>query len=110
MKRYMVLFLFAASSAHAQNGQAWVVEPQDNGKSISCATALGTTGQFDPDTRFWALGFWSGQNTARLAMVGHTTDANGIIGEIEKLCRNEPAMPYVSAVGSTYITMKKAGR
>lgn len=58
--------------------------PVNNGSPISCASALLPNDKFDEGLRWWALGYWSGQNAANSALVGSQTDGNGIIAEIEK--------------------------
>jgi hypothetical protein len=84
--------------------------PRVDGKEISCATALQPSNKFDRDLRWWALGYWSGRNTSESARVGLHTDTNGVVAEIEKMCREQPSMLFIGAVSRTYAEMKKQGR
>jgi hypothetical protein len=86
--------------------------PSDaGGHPQSCATVLLPDGKLDQASRWWALGYWSGQNAAgKSRRVGSQSDGNGIIAEIEKLCRDQPSMSLISAVGKIYIVFQKEGR
>ena len=46
----------------------------------------------------WILGFWTGINFANERHdVGQTQDADGIIGEVKKICRDQPSMLLLKA-------------
>ena len=103
----LVLF---SGMARSESNLAQLFPPTENGANISCASALHPADKFESDIRSWVLGFWSGQNFEGRALVGRNTDSNGIVGEVEKVCRSQPSMLFISAVRSTYMDMKKAGR
>lgn len=110
MNRLIVALTLLGTATASQAQQAQMFTPSVDGKEISCATALQPEGKFDQSLRWWALGYWSGQNAANHALTGLNTDPNGIIGEIEKLCRDQPSMLFISAVGKVYVDMKKQRR
>ncbi len=61
------------------------------------------------------MGFWTGRSTeaaadGRYAGIGTTTDIQGLLGEIELLCRREPSEILFGAVNRTYVRMRNAGR
>ena len=58
----------------------------------------------------WALGYWSARNrqNAENHTVGDGVDTEGILGEVRKVCRDNPSMNLYSAVGIAYDAL--AGR
>jgi len=56
----------------------------------------------------WILGFWSGANVAAWKSVGSTTDAHGVIGEVELVCRKQPSLLLATAVWQVWKAMKNA--
>ena len=51
----------------------------------------------------WILGFFTGMNTKNdNHMVGRASDARGIVAEVAKLCRDQPALTLFSASKRTY--------
>ena len=50
----------------------------------------------------WIMGFWSGLNRATVRVVGSTTDGDGIIEEVRKLCKEQPALKISSATYEVY--------
>jgi hypothetical protein len=51
----------------------------------------------------WILGFWTGINFANERHdVGKTQDADGIIGEVKKICRDQPSMTLLKATVQVY--------
>ena len=74
----------------------------------SCATA------FRPENRMqtgaWILGFWSARNYERRANVGETSDAHGIIAEVELTCSKLPSSPMKYAAIVAYDAMEQDGR
>ncbi len=75
----------------------------------SCATWLD-----EPGTRHsgdnWVLGFWTGMNVQANLKVGETTDARGILGEVEVRCRQRPSGALATAAKQTWLDMRKEGR
>jgi hypothetical protein len=46
----------------------------------------------------WALGYWSGLNAGTKINVGQSTDAQGMIGEIDLVCSANPSTRFTEAV------------
>jgi hypothetical protein len=74
----------------------------------SCATA------FRPENRLqsaaWILGFWSARNLEKKAEVGATSDANGIVAEVELACSKLPSSKMKIATIFVYDVMENEGR
>lgn len=79
------------------------------GGSQSCATWLAGDAQKAQGSE-WALGFWTGLNLAFGKKVGSHTDAPGVLGEIEKVCRDSPSLVLIEAARRAYADMSIAGR
>lgn len=79
------------------------------GGNQSCATW-----QSDASERlagdWWIWGFWSGRNSGRMAAVGMSTDANGLLAEIKLACEAKPSASLVSATIAVYERMRREGR
>lgn len=59
----------------------------------------------------WVLGLWSGMNLkAADGTTGHSTDWQGIVGEVEKVCRREPSLTLIAATMQAYDVLKAKGR
>jgi len=58
----------------------------------------------------WALGMWTGLNVAGNLRVGLSTDARGVLGEIEVRCRRQPSKPLATATHQAWIDMLTAGQ
>jgi hypothetical protein len=59
----------------------------------------------------WVLGYWSGMNANEPhTQVGHTTDALGIMGEVQLACKNDPSLTIISATVQTYNKLEHLGR
>ena len=56
------------------------------------------------------MGFWSGLNAYANADVGHTTDARGIIAEVELRCRENPSEKLVIATFETHERLMRLRR
>lgn len=55
----------------------------------------------------WIYGFFSGANFfGKQSNVGHTTDAEGIVGEVLKLCREQPSLALNVATIQAYSRLK----
>lgn len=81
--------LLLAAQSHSNVGT--VVQARGAG-SLSCATA------FLPQSRLatenWIAGFWAAWDMAMIKTdkpVAGGADLAGIVGEVEKVCRNEPS-------------------
>ena len=57
----------------------------------------------------WIYGYWSAANhiadTQR--QTGRHTDADGIVGEVKKVCDTRPSMGLVEAAGIAYFNLSK---
>ena len=60
----------------------------------------------------WIAGFWTGLNvfSQRNRLVGDKVDPEGIIGEVEKVCREHPSMALVFAAKQVYDMMAEQHR
>ena len=60
------------------------------------------------------MGFWSGLNRAtginRMRVVGSTTDGDGIIEEVRKLCKEQPSLKISSATYEVYSRFQSSGK
>ncbi len=63
----------------------------------SCAAAFESEG-ISNSSAHWALGFWSGYNTASKSMAGMHTDPAGIMGEIKLECEKSPSSTLINAI------------
>lgn len=81
--------LLAASTADPAIGR--VVNPRGPG-NLTCATA------FLPENRAatenWIAGFWAAWDMSQITKaepLAGSSDLNGIVGEVEKVCREQPS-------------------
>ena len=82
--------------------------PMRNGSQFVCAD-LNEVGASTTDTiGYWILGFWSGVNAANDALVGDSTTANGVIGEVKLYCVGHPSVSLPQATLDAYAAMKRA--
>jgi len=81
------------------------------GGTESCAAWLGTPSS-ETEGRWWIAGFWSGRNMQNggNGRVGSSTDSEGIIGEIRRVCQAEPSLPLINAAGRVYTEMDRERR
>ncbi len=91
----LVPILLAASIADPALGR--VVNPRGPG-SLTCATA------FLPENRAatenWIAGFWTAWDMSQINKaepLAGSADLNGIVGEVEKICREQPSTSLVFA-------------
>jgi hypothetical protein len=81
----------------------------------SCAHWTTARGE-EVQTAVWIMGFWSGLNFATGAWqkadakTGGTTDADGIIEEVRKVCKEQPSLGIGSAVFQVYVQFQSAGK
>lgn len=73
----------------------------------SCATWKDPANDLKEAGEQWALGFWSALNAAGSSgvNVGHTTDAQGIVGAVSKVCEHDPALPLWSATSRAFYAL-----
>lgn len=57
----------------------------------------------------WVLGFWSGVNNTRGLLVGSKTDADGILGEVKRVCAARPAIRLYEAVDQAFANLHSQG-
>ena len=77
----------------------------------SCATWLSTPIK-EYEGKAWIYGAWSGMNFKNQSnhVVGDSTDAEGIVGEVKAMCFKEPSLPLRSATYQTYVRLERANR
>ncbi len=83
------------------------------GQPAVCADLTEAPAEFQEGLRQWVIGFWSGMNVAERAktgIVGHSTSATGIFGEVALFCRSHPAMAIDQATFAVREQMKRAGK
>ena len=78
--------------------------------TISCATYLQDRSmRINADG--WILGFWTGSNRAGTDHgVGHSTDSRGIVGEVARVCRDQPSVSLFETLKQVFDKMKADGR
>jgi hypothetical protein len=69
--------------------------------SNSCA--LGFAPKRESETFTWIMGFWSGINAVYGTEGPIRVDGQGIVGEVKKLCIDNPSMMIAEATMKTYI-------
>lgn len=78
------------------------------GGGYSCAKS------FEPshsDASFvWIMGYISGRNVSESAKVGASTDGEGFVGEVRKVCADEPSMMLFLAADRVYLRMRASHR
>lgn len=79
------------------------------GGQQSCATWLSDAAQ-KATGNWWIWGYWSGLNVQSNGTVGHSTDANGVIGEIKLYCEAAPSTNLINATTQVYMRFKAQGR
>ena len=107
MKRILALTLLLVaplghSGAATEPGTVLVF-----GGDISCATWL-QNDQFGG--HMFILGYWTGRNTEGVKGVGHTTDGNGVAGEVQLVCQAQPSLSLLNAVSQVYKRFSDEGR
>ena len=98
--------------------QSQLGQPTENGRPIwviggtqSCASWLSTPAN-EEEGRWWLVGFWSGRNMQNgdNGRVGSSTDSEGIIGEVKRICAGEPSLQLITAAGRVYVEMERDQR
>ena len=97
---------FQAATPQADGRSIWTI-----GGTQSCAAWLSTPTS-ETEGRWWIVGFWSGRNmqNASNGRVGSSTDSEGIIGEIKRVCEMEPSLLLINAAGRVYVEMDRERR
>jgi hypothetical protein len=98
---------FLAPTTQNDSGRAiWTI-----GGTESCAAWLATPAS-ETEGRWWIAGFWSGRNMQNGAngRVGSSTDSEGVIGEIRRVCVAEPTLLLITAAGRIYVEMDRERR
>ena len=98
MKWFVVPLLLVASPAISATAYGIAFD--------SCAVSM----ERSEARNAWILGFWSGLNVAIGADVGKTTDAMGIIAEVERFCSENPTVSMGMATAKVYVSFENAGR
>ena len=101
----MLAIPFMAPATQDESGRTiWTI-----GGTQSCAAWLATPAS-ETEGRWWIAGFWSGRNMQNGAYgrVGSSTDSEGIIGEIKRVCQSEPTLLLINAAGRVYVEMDRA--
>ena len=98
---------FFAPATQNDSGRAiWTI-----GGTQSCAAWLATPTS-ETEGRWWIAGYWSGRNMQNAArgQVGSSTDSEGIIGEIRRMCLAEPSLLLINAAARVYVEMDRDRR
>ena len=81
----------------------------------SCGHWMNSPGE-EGQTQIWIMGFWSGLNLANNVIkneagsVGNTTDADGIIEEVRKVCTEQPSTGIANAIYQVYEQFLSTGK
>lgn len=77
----------------------------------SCGSWLSTPARVQ-EGEVWIMGYWSGLNRANPQgrTVGRSTDADGLIGEVRKVCEEQPSMKLIDAATQAYVKLQAVGR
>ena len=105
----LAALLFGTPTQSASQGDGrpiWTI-----GGTQSCAAWLATPAS-EAEGRWWLAGFWSGRNMQNGAngRVGSSTDSEGVLGEIKRICQAEPSLQLLTAAARVYVTMDKERR
>jgi hypothetical protein len=112
MTRFLAFVLLAAAPLQKSGAAEVPVNVLMFGGNYSCTTWL--TQDFEAG-KVWIWGYWTGRNIGAAVngvggVVGHTTDQNGIIGEVQLVCQNEPSLTLTGAVSKVYKRFLDEGR
>jgi hypothetical protein len=96
------LALCARAEAQEIGGMAWAFGMGTQ----SCAYWLSNY-RSENAGEHWISGYWSGLNVGNTNDhdVGHTVDAEGIIGEVKKFCKDHPSELLTVATGTVYFML-----
>jgi hypothetical protein len=107
MKLLGLIFALAALAASpaATAGPKTLVLGAGN---YSCASWLSSHWEEGGD---WIVGYWSGRNHDNANhLVGSATDHDGIIGEVRKVCQEQPSITVFQATGLVYSDLSNQSR
>jgi hypothetical protein len=99
-------FFSSAPQQNEQGRSVWTI-----GGTQSCAAWLATPGA-ETEGRWWIAGFWTGRNMQNggNGQVGSSTDSEGIIGEIKRICQAEPSLLLINVAARIYVEMDRERR
>lgn len=100
----VLIAVFAMGAAEPAQASSYIW-----GGEQSCATWLSTDAQRAAGN-WWIWGYWSGLNVQSNGTVGHSTDANGVIGEVKLYCESAPSTNLINATTQVYLRFKAQGR
>ena len=94
----MVIFAAIIFAAALPDGAIGRVVKARGAGTITCATA------FLPDNKLatenWVAGFWAAWDMSQITQadpLAANSDLNGIVGEVEKVCRDKPSLGLLIA-------------
>lgn len=94
----MFVGLAVAATPTHHGGVGTIVNVRGAGL-LTCATAF--LPQNRVPTENWIAGYWAAWDMAEINVadpVAASSDLNGIVGEVEKVCRDEPSTGLLAAV------------
>jgi hypothetical protein len=103
----MIMSLIVAAAQPAAPGVGTVVQARGAGV-FTCATAFLSENRVA--TENWIAGYWAAWDMAQINVaepVAANSDLNGIVGEVEKVCRAEPSTTLLFAVLSARKAVKE---
>jgi hypothetical protein len=56
----------------------------------------------------WVMGYFTGLNTAARAKTGQATNGDGIMAEVQLLCRREPNLLLIDAAERVYLSLDES--
>ena len=108
----MILSAFLALAAHAQP----VAPVNDKPKQVvvfgvghySCERAWETEFKFSAFS--WVMGYFSGRNVGDQTKVGGTTDGDGVVAEVRKVCDAKPSLTLATATERVFVSLSRQKR
>lgn len=96
-------FLSPAPQTDLSGRSIWTI-----GGTQSCGAWLATPDS-ETEGRWWLAGFWTGRNmqNGSNGRVGSSTDSEGVIGEIKRVCQAQPSLLLITAAGQVYVQMDR---
>jgi len=78
---------------------------------LSCASWTGNP-MTETDTHGWILGYWTGLNMYNSTnhVVGASTDSQGIVGEVRRVCLAQPSKRLFRAISDVYERLMAEGQ
>jgi hypothetical protein len=105
-----ICFITGLCAANADDAKTPIVTVTGIGR-LSCAHWLSNP-EIEAQGNDWILGYWTASNEDGPInhMVGHNSDVDAILGEIKKICAQEPSTRLLEAVGRVYLQFQKSGK